>query len=86
MCVFSAWDRNITGRGVGLLILDDGVDYTHPDLAPAYSPAASWGDSRPAAARHGTLCAGLAAARSNDHCIVGIAPAAPVAVPTTTTS
>ena len=32
----------ITGKGVTVAILDDGVDYLHPDLAPNYDPKSSW--------------------------------------------
>ena len=30
--VMPSWKNNITGRGVVVSILDDGVDHTHPDL------------------------------------------------------
>lgn len=30
--VMPVWQQGITGRGVVVSILDDGVDHTHPDL------------------------------------------------------
>jgi subtilisin family serine protease len=30
------WARNITGKGVVVSVLDDGVEYTHPDLQRCY--------------------------------------------------
>ena len=30
------WQQNITGQGVVVAILDDGVEHTHPDIAPNY--------------------------------------------------
>ena len=34
--VFPVWQKGITGKGVVVSILDDGIDYTHPDLADNY--------------------------------------------------
>lgn len=34
--VEAAWALNITGRGVTTAIMDDGIDYLHPDLADNY--------------------------------------------------
>lgn len=31
-----AWDLGYTGRGVVVTILDDGLERTHPDIAPNY--------------------------------------------------
>ena len=36
MNVRKAWERGYTGKGVVITILDDGIEYTHPDLAPNY--------------------------------------------------
>ena len=66
------WERNITGQGVVVSILDDGLEYAHPDLAANYDPLASYdtidGDSDPTPTAmnedyaHGTRCAGEVAA------------------------
>jgi len=37
----AAWNREITGAGVVLAILDDGLEFTHPDLAGNFSAADS---------------------------------------------
>lgn len=34
--VQKVWEQNITGKGVVISVLDDGLDRTHPDLAPNY--------------------------------------------------
>lgn len=36
MNVESVWDKNITGRGVVVTILDDGLEKNHPDLIANY--------------------------------------------------
>ncbi len=66
-----------TGRGVDIAILDDGVDPTHPDLAPGYDwandleAASGAEDGRPRldgpdGDRHATAVAGIAAARAGN--------------------
>lgn len=40
--VTGAWGRGITGDGVTIGIVDDGLDHTHPDLDANYSAADSW--------------------------------------------
>lgn len=40
--VAPVWHRNITGRGVVVTILDDGIEYTHPDLHANYDAKASY--------------------------------------------
>ena len=36
MNVETAWDLGYTGKGIVVSILDDGIDYTHPDLVNNY--------------------------------------------------
>lgn len=36
MNVIPAWKAGITGKGVVVTILDDGIQYSHPDLAQNY--------------------------------------------------
>ena len=61
-----AWKQGLTGKGVRVVVLDDGLDWTHPDLAANYDPTISFdfngNDSDPLPAdsvnSHGTRCAG----------------------------
>ncbi len=78
-----AWEW-ATGLGVTIGIVDDGLEYTHPDLTSRYRPEWSYdfvdGDSDPAPSRsaaHGTAVAGIAAAAGNSG--LGISGAAPAA-------
>ncbi|CAD6196196.1 unnamed protein product [Caenorhabditis auriculariae] len=83
--VKEAWDLGYTGKGVVVTILDDGLERTHPDIAPNYDQRASYDvndrDDDPMPRyeysdenRHGTRCAGeVAAIFNNSLCIVGIA-------------
>ncbi|VVD02084.1 unnamed protein product, partial [Leptidea sinapis] len=85
MNVMAAWREGITGRGVVVTILDDGLETDHPDLVANYDPMASYDvnsqDSDPQprydmidSNRHGTRCAGeVAAAANNSLCAVGVA-------------
>ncbi|KAL3224839.1 hypothetical protein MRX96_026226 [Rhipicephalus microplus] len=85
MNVQNVWKRNITGRGVVVTILDDGLEKDHPDLVENYDPQASWDmnnhdpDPQPRydlvdSNRHGTRCAGeVAAVKNNSICAVGVA-------------
>jgi subtilisin-like proprotein convertase family protein/subtilisin family serine protease len=72
--VRNAWDL-ADGTGVTIAIVDDGLQHSHPDLAPGYSPDDSFdfngGDADPEPPSylfddHGTACAGVAAARGNN--------------------
>ena len=36
------WKQGITGRDVVVTILDDGIEYTHPDLKDNYDKKASY--------------------------------------------
>lgn len=77
------WD-SYKGNGINIAIVDSGVDYFHPDLAPNYRadidtnlvgyPFAIDDAQPPCNFRHGSYCAGCAAAKGNNS--EGIAGAA----------
>ncbi|XP_012250011.1 furin-like protease 1, isoforms 1/1-X/2 isoform X2 [Bombus impatiens] len=85
MNVQEAWAEGITGRGIVVTILDDGLEKNHPDLYKNYDPQASYDvnnhdeDPMPRydvldSNRHGTRCAGeVAATANNSMCAVGVA-------------
>ena len=82
--VTSVWNT-YRGAGVVIGVVDDGLQYTHPDLAPNFVPSLSYNfnddnpDPRPNAATdtHGTPVAGLAGARGNNGIgVSGVAPEA----------
>jgi subtilisin family serine protease len=70
------------GAGIGVALLDSGIDFAHPDLAPAPNSAATaYNALTPGAScqddgGHGTHLSGLIAALNNEIGIVGVAPAA----------
>jgi subtilisin len=69
------------GTGIGIALLDTGIDFNHPDLAPAPNTAANAfnafvpGASCQDDGGHGTHLAGLIAAQNNSIGILGVAPA-----------
>lgn len=85
--VYGAWENRIFGEGVGISIVDDGLEWRHPDFVDAngksrYNSSAShdWngpdGDPSPAddGDHHGTQCGGLAFGGAfNGKCGAGIA-------------
>lgn len=80
--VQAAWNLGYTGNGVRIAVLDDGFQYTHPDLAPGYQAdsSANFLDGNPndpmptgTTNAHGTAAAGVALARNNSACGVGAA-------------
>uniref|UniRef100_A0AAU7L203 Neuroendocrine convertase 2 n=1 Tax=Dugesia japonica TaxID=6161 RepID=A0AAU7L203_DUGJA len=83
--VLSAWAQGITGKGVTTAIMDDGIDYLHPDLSKNYNAESSYdfssNDPYPFPRytddwfnSHGTRCAGeISAERDNGICGVGVA-------------
>ncbi|XP_044729582.1 neuroendocrine convertase 2 [Chrysoperla carnea] len=83
--VEAAWAQGVTGKNVTTAIMDDGVDYMHPDLKYNYNAQASYdfssNDPFPYPRytddwfnSHGTRCAGeVSAARDNGVCGVGVA-------------
>ncbi|XP_063167418.1 proprotein convertase subtilisin/kexin type 7 isoform X2 [Candoia aspera] len=83
--VTGVWERNVTGQGVTVVVVDDGVEHTIKDIQPNYSPEGSYdlnsNDPDPMphpdeenGNRHGTRCAGeIAAVSNNSFCAVGVA-------------
>lgn len=82
--VTGVWELNVTGRGIVVSVIDDGVEWTNPDLLDNYSSDGSWdlnsndGDPTPRVDEaglnhHGTRCAGEIAAVANEYCAVGVA-------------
>lgn len=78
--VDQAWSL-ATGAGIRIAVIDDGVQLNHPDL-PVVAAHDSWdnsGDGGPQVSfdRHGTSCAGIAAATAeNSLGVAGVAPSA----------
>ncbi|MBI9080699.1 MAG: S8 family serine peptidase [Pseudodesulfovibrio sp.] len=78
--VSKAWE-GFTGQGVKVAVCDDGVEYTHPDLAPNYlsdmdyDAGSATGDGKPREAddNHGTSVAGFIGAAKNGYGITGVA-------------
>jgi len=76
------WDNGITGAGVNIAMVDDGLQSTHPDIAPNYLEAGSFdfneNDPFPiphSGDDHGTSAGGVAAAKNNNGvCGSGAAP------------
>jgi len=74
-----AWNAGYTGAGVRVVILDSGIDYTHPDLIPnvntalstSFVPYEPYIDDE---AGHGTHVAGIIAAAHNGFGSIGVAP------------
>lgn len=89
--VQEAWDMGYTGKGITVAIMDDGIDYLHPDLRDNYNAQASYdfssNDPYPYPRytvnwfnSHGTRCAGEVVGKAdNGICGVGVAYDAKVA-------
>lgn len=83
--VAAAWAQGVTGKNVTTAIMDDGVDYMHPDIIHNYNARASYdfssNDPYPYPRytddwfnSHGTRCAGeVSGARDNGVCGTGVA-------------
>ena len=82
--VEAAWRDGVTGKGVVVTVVDDGIEWDHPDLTRNYDQHASYdvkdGDSDPKPRydlreSHGTMCAGqISAEANNTACGIGVAP------------
>uniref|UniRef100_A0A672MC53 Proprotein convertase subtilisin/kexin type 7-like n=1 Tax=Sinocyclocheilus grahami TaxID=75366 RepID=A0A672MC53_SINGR len=89
--VTGVWERSITGVGITVVVVDDGIQHTLADIQPNYSPEGSYDlnsndpDPMPhpdghSDNHHGTRCAGeIAAVSNNSFCSVGLAYGAKVA-------
>ena len=64
------------GTGVGVAILDTGIDLKHQDLAGTVNAFSAFGSSCQDNAGHGTHVAGIVGARDNNVDVVGVAPKA----------
>ncbi|PVV03166.1 hypothetical protein BB560_002370 [Smittium megazygosporum] len=79
--VTGVWEEGITGQGVVVALIDDGLDYTSEDLFLNFDFEGSYDlndntklpTPRLSDDYHGTRCAGQIAARVNDVCGVGAA-------------
>ncbi|XP_061583813.1 neuroendocrine convertase 1 [Cololabis saira] len=83
--VIPVWQKGITGKGVVITVLDDGLEWNHTDIYSNYDPAASYdfNDNDPDPFprydstnenKHGTRCAGeIAMQADNNKCGVGVA-------------
>ena len=80
--VTGVWAQGITGYGVTVALIDDGLDYTNEDLYENFFLEGSYDFNdhtklptpRLSDDYHGTRCAGqIAAVRNNDVCGVGVA-------------
>lgn len=66
----AAWEYG-NGSGTRLLIIDSGIDYTHPDLTPAMMAGCD-GSRGTDELGHGTFAAGIAAALDNSAYVIGL--------------
>lgn len=83
--VLPLYKLGVTGRGVRIVVLDDGIEYTHDDIRENYDPEISYdandNDYDPTPRydealtnAHGTRCAGeIAMSANNRKCGVGVA-------------
>jgi subtilisin family serine protease len=72
----AAWDYT-EGQGVKVAVIDTGIDYTHPDLAPVYKGgynAVTGGTDPKDDQGHGTHVSGTVAAARDLKGVVGVAP------------
>ena len=77
------WDDGLMGEGVNVVVVDDGMDWTHEDLIDNVDSSLNHDYTAGAGIHHpfnhhGTAVTGLIAARDNDFGVRGVAPRATV--------
>lgn len=78
MGVENPWNINITGAGINVAVIDDGVDLNHPDLQgrllPGFDATGNNSGGAPTNENfHGTNCAGIIGAANNNIGVIGVA-------------
>ena len=73
-----SWAAGWTGQGVGVAVVDTGLDFNHLDLDLGINSFNAFGESCQDIHGHGTHVAGIVAARDNTIDVVGVAPDATV--------
>jgi subtilisin family serine protease len=68
----------VSGNGVGVAIVDTGVDFLHTDLHVSATSFSAFGGSGQDNHGHGTHVAGIVAANDNTTDVVGVAPKATI--------
>ena len=81
--VEAAWAQGVTGEGVNVAVVDDGMYYTHEDLRDNVDTSLNHdytgrGSIYTPLEHHGTHVSGIIAARDNDIGVRGVAPRATV--------
>ena len=81
--VEAAWAQGVTGQGVNVAVVDDGMYHTHEDLRANVDASRNHdytgkGDIHTPLEHHGTHVAGIIAARDNEIGVRGVAPRATV--------
>ncbi|KAG7191586.1 pheromone processing endoprotease [Scheffersomyces spartinae] len=79
--VSGLWLEGIAGKGIVTALVDDGLDFTSPDLKDSFNAEGSWDFNDNGKAPmprlyddyHGTRCAGEIAAQKNEFCGIGVA-------------
>jgi subtilisin family serine protease len=81
-----AWNAGYTGKKTRVFVLDDGINPTHPDLAPnvntklstSFVPGEEFYIQKTSGFSHGTHVAGIIAAADNGSGVIGVAPDAEI--------